>query len=176
MFMLPPLPYSYDALEPAISARTMRAHHDHHHLRYVDTLNKLVRHTDYENLSLEAVITRSALKRDHAVFNNAGQHYNHSFFWKSLSPRSMKAHVPASLKHEFKELAMGVFGSGWVWLVDNGGPRWVTTHDGVPVLSRYKPVLVVDVWEHAYYLDREYDREAYLDAIWPRLRWDVFSL
>ena len=167
-FELPPLPYAEDALEPDYTARTISFHYGKHHKTYVDTLNKLVAGTDLEGKSLEDVIMAVAGKPDkQAVFNNAAQVWNHTFFWSCMKPGGGGAPAgPIAEKIEalggwekfvedFKAAAVGRFGSGWAWLVaDNGDVKIVSTPNAeMPAAPGVTPLLVVDVWEHAYYLD-----------------------
>lgn len=170
MFRLPRLPYSYHALEPVISARTLHAHHDHHHAGYVRKLNALIQGTELEDLPLVQIIRTARRSGASSLSQVAGQHYNHSLLWPSLSPFAQEA--PGHLWPEFHRQGMSLFGSGWVWLLADGS--WHVTYNGDIIPPEANPVLVVDVWEHAYYLDYEWDREAYLRAIWPHLNWNLF--
>ena len=190
-FELPPLPYAEDALEPAYSARTIGFHYGKHHKTYVDTLNKLVAGTDLEGKSLEDVITASLDKPpQHArepVFNNAAQTWNHTFFWNSMKPGGGGApggelgdRITATFGsyekfvEDFKAAAVGRFGSGWIWLVGSFGElQIVSTRNADMPLVRTTPLLVVDVWEHSYYLDYQNLRAAYVDAFFDKLvNWD----
>ncbi len=183
--VLPPLPYEENALEPAISAHTMSFHYGKHHKGYVDNLNKLIVGTEFVDFSLEKIITETAGKADKiAIFNNAAQDWNHAFYWQSLSPKG-GGEPPAALKQEIeasfgtldackKELAataMSQFGSGWVWLVLDGGKLKVvkTSNADLPLTKGMKPLLVIDVWEHAYYLDYQNRRADYLNAVLDKL-------
>jgi Fe-Mn family superoxide dismutase len=173
---LPDLPYDYDALHPVISAATMKLHHGAHHRGYVDKLNALVKGTDLEDASLESIVERSA----GAVFNNAAQAWNHAFYWRSLRPQvrsgrpqgALAARIDADFGGRqrfcelFKAAAMGVFGSGWVWLVDAGGKLEIkpTANADTPIAHGQQPLLVLDVWEHAYYLDYQSRRLAYVEG------------
>ena len=189
-FELPPLPYAEDALEPAYSARTISFHYGKHHKTYVDTLNKLVAGTDLEGKSLEDVIMAVAGKPDkQPVFNNAAQVWNHTFFWNEHEARRRRRPRAASWAskidatfggHEqfveaFKAAAVGRFGSGWAWLVaDNGELKIVSTPNAeMPAAPGVTPLLVVDVWEHAYYLDYQNLRPGYVQAFFDSLAdWD----
>ena len=177
MFKLPDLPYAYDALEPAVSATTMRTHHDKHHKTYVDTVNKLLAESGAQAASLEAVV-RGAKGRDQKLFNNAGQAWNHGFFWESMAPNSAKPLGQfaraidsafgglAPLKEKFVAKGVGHFGSGWVWIaLENGQLTVCTTHDGDSLAAREActPILLCDLWEHAYYLDYKNDRKGFLE-------------
>ena len=186
---LPPLPYDYHALEPVISAATLKLHHGAHHRGYVDKLNAAVRGTELEGLALEEVVRRAALSGASAVFNNAAQAWNHAFFWRSLRPKA-KAGAPAGalaarlasefggygrFADAFKIAALGVFGSGWAWLVEQAGAlKIVTTSNAdTPIVHRQRPLLVIDVWEHAYYLDHQNRRDAYVSGVVDHLLdWD----
>ena len=187
-FELPPLPWAENALEPVTSARTISFHYGKHHRAYVDNLNKLVAGTDLENRSLEEVI--GAVAGDPAkvgVFNNAAQVWNHSFFWKSMKPGgggapsgALAAKIDATFGglpafvEQFKATAVGRFGSGWAWLVDDAGTlKIVTTPNAEMPAPPVKPLLTCDVWEHAYYLDFQNRRPDFVQAFWDSLvDWD----
>lgn len=173
------LPYAMDALEPAMSRQTLEYHYGKHHAGYVEKLNALIEDTEFSDLSLEDIIRKSADHLDAAVFNNAAQVFNHDMFWNSMTPggssltegefaRAVRRDFGSfeKLREEFRFSAMTLFGSGWVWLVsDSGRLRIVTTGNaGTPLLEGLDPLLVLDVWEHAYYLDVKNDRAAYVDA------------
>ena len=179
-----PLPYELNALEPYISAHTMSYHYDRHHKGYVDKLNGLIEDTPYEGLALEQIIARARVKADMGILNNALQTWNHTFLWESMSPNGgnkpdgrIKELITdeygdfATFKKQFREAALGLFGSGWVWLVDDHGAlRIITTGNAdSPVGTDVKPLLVLDVWEHAYYLDYQNARASYVDAFLDRL-------
>jgi Fe-Mn family superoxide dismutase len=173
---LPDLPYDYDALHPVISAATMKLHHGAHHRGYVDKLNALIKGTDLADASLESIVERSS----GAIFNNAAQAWNHAFYWRSLRPKvphgapqgALAARIDADFgghqrfRELFKAAAMGVFGSGWVWLVDAGGKLEIkpTANADTPIAHGEQPLLVLDVWEHAYYLDYQSRRLAYVEG------------
>lgn len=182
---LPPLPYAENALEPVISARTVDFHYGKHHQGYLDNLNKLVTGTKFADLSLEEIISRSAGQpASSAVFNNAAQAWNHAFYWQSLSP-SGGGHPPAALRQrleasfgsvdgcrtELARAAVSQFGSGWAWLVLDGDRIRVlgTANADVPLTQTLKPLLVIDVWEHAYYLDHQNRRADYVQSVLDRL-------
>lgn len=182
---LPPLPYPENALAPVISANTIGFHYGKHHKTYVDNLNKLVEGTDYACMFLEDVIMDTFSRPEtKAVFNNAAQIWNHSFYWQCLSPKG-GGEPPAALKTLIedsfgsvdackKELAaktVSQFGSGWGWLVLDKGKLSVmsTGNAEVPMTSGLKPVLVIDVWEHAYYLDYQNRRPDYVNTVIDRL-------
>ncbi len=183
--VLPPLPYPSNALEPVISARTLSFHYGKHHKDYVDKLNQLIAGTPLADLPLESLILRTAGKPDQvAVFNNAAQVWNHAFYWNSLSPeggRDMPAVLRervrksfgdiAALKDELLKAATDQFGSGWVWLVLDGEDLRVTrTGNGDdPLPQHLKPLLAIDVWEHAYYLDFQNRRADHVRAVLDKL-------
>jgi Fe-Mn family superoxide dismutase len=184
-FELPNLPYAMDALKPHISAETLEFHHGKHHAAYVNNLNNLIKGTPNEGKSLEDII-RSAPAG--GLFNNAAQHFNHSFYWKSLAPNAggePRGPVADAIKkafgsfEEFKkkftEAATTHFGSGWAWLVRkaDGSLAIETTHDaGTPLTTGGKPILTCDVWEHAYYIDYRNARPKYVEAFWHLVNWE----
>jgi len=179
MYKLPDLPYAYDALEPTISANTLHFHHDKHHAAYVTALNGLLNGDDQG--SLENVIKSAGPGK---VFNNAAQAWNHAFFWDGMSPTKttpgaeLAAAIDstfgglAGLKEKFVAEGIGHFGSGWVWLVSDasGALKIISTHDAdSPVTHGVTALLVADVWEHAYYLDYQNVRKAFLEAFFDNL-------
>ena len=183
--VLPPLPYADDALAPVISAHTISFHYGKHHKGYVDTLNTLVAGTEFADLPLEQIITKAAGKADKAaIFNNAAQIWNHTFYWNSLSPKG-GGEPPAALKHkieasfgsvdafkkEFAAAAVSQFGSGWAWLVLEDDKLKVikTANAEDPLTTGKKPLLTIDVWEHAYYLDYQNRRPDYVNAVLDKL-------
>jgi superoxide dismutase, Fe-Mn family len=189
MFQLPPLPYADNALEPVISANTISFHYGKHHKTYVDNLNNLVKGTDYESASLEKIINETAGKADRApLFNNAAQIWNHTFYWNSLKGNGggkptgkLATMIDAAFgsydnfRKELSATTVSQFGSGWGWLVVDGGALKVvkTANAEVPFTKGQKPLLTIDVWEHAYYLDHQNKRAAYVDAVIDRLlNWD----
>jgi len=183
MFKLPPLPYAYDALQPTMSADTLRTHHDKHHAKYVDTTNELLKSAPAK--SLEDVVREAAGQASQKkLFNNAAQAWNHAFFWDSMSPgagapqgglaRAIDRDLGglAALKKTFGDEGGAHFGSGWVWLAARGEKLEIlTTHDGENLLTQPEltPLLVCDLWEHAYYLDYKNDRPGYLGAWFDRV-------
>lgn len=184
MFQLPNLPYPYEALEPTISTATMRLHHDKHHARYIAVVNELTSASATNPQSLEILVREAAMEGQRKLFNNAGQAWNHGFFWQSMtgeyrapSGKLLDAVQAAfgsleALGARFKEEGAGHFGSGWVWLVAKGKTLAVTTtHDGETVITEpgVTPLLVCDLWEHAYYLDHKNDRAGFLTGWWDRL-------
>jgi Fe-Mn family superoxide dismutase len=194
---LPPLPYPKEALEPHIDALTMEIHHDRHHKAYVDNLNKAIAgNAALEAKSLDALIGNLASVPDNIrgpVRNNGGGHWNHSFFWKILAPKAggapsgkladaIKAAFGsfAEFQAKFEAAGIGRFGSGWAWLVSNGGKLEIvsTANQDNPLMGKAvagcegKPLLGVDVWEHAYYLKYQNKRADYLKAIWNVINWN----
>ena len=184
-FVLPALPYADNALDPVISANTISFHYGKHHKAYVDNLNKLVVGTEFVSLPLEKIITATAGKTDKtAIFNNAAQAWNHTFYWSSLKPKG-GGEPPATLKQKIeasfgtldackKELATAAttqFGSGWAWLVLDGDKLKVvkTGNADSPLTKGIKPLLTIDVWEHAYYLDYQNRRADYVNAVLDKL-------
>jgi Fe-Mn family superoxide dismutase len=187
--LLPPLPYADNALSPVISANTIGFHYGKHHKGYVDNLNKLIAGTEFADLPLEKIIAASAGKADKsAIFNNAAQIWNHTFYWRSLRPKgggepsaALKAKIEASFgtldacKKELATAGTTQFGSGWAWLVLEGDRLRVvkTGNAEVPITAGLKPLLTIDVWEHAYYLDYQNRRADYLNAVLDNLvNWD----
>lgn len=180
-----PLPYAYDALAPYISRRTMEFHHDKHVGTYIKNLNDLIAGREYEDMPLVEIIKVSATRdADKKVFNNAAQVYNHNFFFNSIKPNGGGA-VPSAIadafggedafRKQFKDAASGVFGSGWTWLVrDGNGLRIVTTANAdTPIAHGWQPLMTLDVWEHAYYLDYQNRRAEFIDAFLDNLvNWD----
>jgi Fe-Mn family superoxide dismutase len=185
VFTLPPLPYAQNALEPAISARTVRLHYGKHNKGYVDTLNELVAGTPFADMSLEELILATAGKPEHArIFDNAAQAWNHAFYWRSLRPagngappRALEACIDSTfgrleeLKQELGSTATTLFGSGWAWLVLDGAKLRVvkTGNAETPLTTHMKPLLAIDVWEHAYYLDFENRRADYVKRVLEEL-------
>lgn len=185
LHILPPLPYAENALDPVISTNTIGFHYGKHHKGYVDTLNKLIAGTELSNHSLEKLITETAGKADKvAIFDNAAQTWNHTFYWRSLRPKG-GGEPPAALKQRIeasfgnldackKELAMAAtteFGSGWAWLVLEADKLKVvkTANAETPLTKGVKPLLTIDVWEHAYYLDYQNRRPDYVNAVLDKL-------
>ena len=181
-FELPVLPYNIDALEPHISKNTMSFHYGKHHQAYVDNLNKLILDTDFVGLSLEEIIIQAYDKPEYAgIFNNAAQVYNHTFFWNSMTPNGggkPTADLLAKIENdfgsfdsfvkEFKNAALTQFGSGWAWLVNNPTKNKLevikTSNAITPIALGLEPIITIDVWEHAYYLDYQNKRADFVDA------------
>lgn len=189
-FTLAPLPYAHDALEPHIDTLTMQIHHGKHHQAYVDNLNKAVAGTDNENKSLEELVAEAG-SISPAVRNNGGGHWNHTFFWESLGAN--KGGAPTgkladaineafgsfdTFKEKFAAAGMTRFGSGWAWLIVKDGKLEITStpNQDNPLMDvaevKGKPILGVDVWEHAYYLKYQNRRADYLAAFWNVVNWD----
>ena len=178
-FDLPPLPYPYEALEPVISRETLQFHHDQHHRKYFDTMNQLLEKENVHAASLEDVVKHSSGK----LFNNAGQAWNHNFYWQSLSPRGGKP-SETMLKQiarafggwdrfakAFADAAVNQFGSGWAWLVNRNGKLDImaTANAESPMAHGVPCLLTIDVWEHAYYIDYRNQRERYVSAVLEKL-------
>jgi Fe-Mn family superoxide dismutase len=188
-FELPALPWADDALDPHISAKTIGFHYGKHHATYVANLNKLVEGTPLAEKSLEAIIAETAGDSSKAgVFNNAAQVWNHTFFWNSMKPGGggeptgkLREKIDASFgsfekfKEEFSTKAATLFGAGWTWLVEKGGKLEVvqTSNAANPMTESAKPLLTIDVWEHAYYLDFQNRRPDFVKTFFEHLvNWD----
>ena len=184
-FQLPPLPWQENALEPVISARTIGLHYGKHHAAYVKKLNELVAGTRYAELPLEQVITATAGNPETAkIFNNAAQTWNHTFFWDCLRPggggeppREIGKRLEdsfggiAQFREKFSQAAVDQFGSGWAWLVAKGDKLEVisTANAQTPIAMGATPLLTIDVWEHAYYVDYENRRPEFVKAVIEKL-------
>lgn len=190
-FQLPELPFALDDLEPHMSRRTLAVHHGKHHKAYIDKLNAATEGTDWEERELREVVQESYGKPElTAVFNNAAQAWNHAFFWHCLTPQGGGRPDPDGdlaqrmerdlggfdgFRRRFKEAAVGQFGAGWAWLVADAGRVDVvaTSNAETPIAHGLQPLLTIDVWEHAYYLDHLNDRSAYVDGFLDNLvNWD----
>ena len=188
-YILAPLPYANTALDPVISANTLSFHYGKHHKTYVDNLNNLLANSDLAGKSLEDIIRASAGQADKAaILNNAAQVWNHMFYWHSLKPNgggepsaALKQKIEASFgsleacKKEFAQAALTQFGSGWAWLVVDGGKIAIvkTGNAETPITKNIRHLLTIDVWEHAYYLDYQNSRADYANAILDKLiNWD----
>jgi superoxide dismutase, Fe-Mn family len=189
-FTVPDLPYDYAALEPHIDEQTMRIHHDKHHKAYVDNANAALAGTPLENASVEEVVADLSKVPDDkrtAVRNNAGGHLNHSLFWESMGPNGggapsgdLATAIDSAFgsfddfKAQLKDAGVKRFGSGWAWLVWDGSKLAIvsTANQDNPLSDGQKPLVGVDVWEHAYYLKYQNLRPAYLDAWWNTVNWD----
>ena len=186
-FQLPELPFPKDSLAPHISAETLDYHYGKHHNAYVTKLNAAIEGTEYASMSLEDIIKKS----EGGLFNNAAQVYNHTFYWNCLSPNGggnptgkIEEAINAkwgsfdSFKEAFTQSAATNFASGWTWLVkDNSGNLEIVNTDdaGCPITSGQIPVLTIDVWEHAYYVDYRNSRPNYINAYWNLVNWDFAS-
>jgi Fe-Mn family superoxide dismutase len=186
---LPDLPFAKDALAPVISANTMEFHYGKHHKAYVDNTNKLITGTDLANEALESIIKKTAGDASKiGIFNNAAQVWNHSFYWRCMKPKGGGKPVGVvadkinatwgsfeKFAEEFKNAGVTQFGSGWAWLVSDNGKLMITktANADTPIAHGLKPLLTVDVWEHAYYLDYQNRRPDYLTAFIEKLiNWD----
>ena len=192
-FELPPLPYAFNALEPHIDATTMEIHHDRHHKAYVDNANAALAGTAWENSSVEDVLTSlDQIPEDirMAVRNNAGGHYNHSLFWEIMGPDgggapggALGAAIDSTfgslddLRATVNDAGVKRFGSGWTWLVVSGGTLEVmsTPNQDTPLSEGKAPILGIDVWAHAYYLEYQNKRPVYLEAWWNVVNWDAVA-
>ena len=183
MHQMPKLPYEMEALAPLMSKETFDFHYGKHLQTYVNNLNKLIIGTPYENLELEQIVCQA----DGGIYNNAAQTWNHTFFFQLLTPKQPS--LPDDLaglltrdfgsvdqfKEDFTKAALGLFGSGWVWLVlgkDGKLSLRPTSNAGNPLKDGLKPLLVIDVWEHAYYIDYRNNRAAFIEAFWKLVDWE----
>ena len=187
VIQLPPLPFAKDALSPHISAETLEYHYGKHHQAYVNNLNQLIPGTRYENLPLEDIVRSSEGK----IFNNAAQVWNHTFYCNCLSPNAVGSPAGALLRSiekrfesfekfqkQFTESAVGLFGSGWVWLVqmpDGTLELRAASNAGTPLTTEEKPLLTCDVWEHAYYIDYRNARPKYVETFWKLANWEFVA-
>lgn len=187
-FTKPKLPYSPDALAPVISEETVNFHWGKHEQNYIDTLNSLIEGTEFQDMPLEEIIVKS----DGKIFNNASQAWNHIFYFLQFMPGGQKEPSGALLqqienqfgsfeafKEKFVEAGTGVFGSGWVWLsADDKGDLVITPASNAanPLTSGLRPLLVFDVWEHAYYLDYQNRRKDYLSKLWDIVDWSIIEI
>lgn len=178
------LPYDHDALEPYISAETLSYHYDKHHRGYVDKLNNQIADTPFAELALEDIIIKARREAEVGILQNAQQSWNHAFLWESMSPSGevvpegrIKEMIEndfgdlEGFKKQFKEASLSQFGSGWAWLVQDGGKLRIlaTGNADSPVATRVQPLLTLDVWEHAYYLDYQNERARYVDTFLDKL-------
>jgi Fe-Mn family superoxide dismutase len=184
---LPPLPYEQDALEPTISRETIEYHYGKHHQTYVTNLNNLIPGTEFENASLEEIVKKSS----GGIFNNAAQVWNHTFYWNCFSPQGGgEPEGPLAdainetfgsfgeFKKQFAKSATTNFGSGWTWLVKNGAGKLEianTSNAANPMTEGMTPLLTVDVWEHAYYIDYRNARPKYLEQVWNIVDWEFVA-
>jgi superoxide dismutase, Fe-Mn family len=181
---LPALPYAKDALAPVISAETIDYHYGKHHQTYVTNLNNLIKGTEFENSSLEEIV----MKSNGSIFNNAAQVWNHTFYWNGFKPNgggAPKGELASAIdkafgsfeefKKQFSQKAMTTFGSGWAWLVKNKDGSLTlesTSNAGTPLTSGQTPLLTIDVWEHAYYVDYRNARAKYVEEFWSIVNWE----
>jgi len=188
---MPALPYAFDALAPYISADTLKLHYKKHNKSYVDRLNTLKRGTDYNDLTLKEIVLKSSYKTnfelDRRIFNNASQAWNHAFYWQCMSAKHNQAPSKSfqkiliqnfesldAFKSQFIYMALGLFGSGWTWLVKNSDQTleiFCGDNAESPLAHGKTPLLVCDVWEHAYYLDYKNERKEYLENFWRLINW-----
>jgi len=185
-FTLPALPYSNNALEPVISSETIEFHYGKHHQAYVNNLNNLLPGTSFENSTLDEMV----MKAEGGIFNNAAQVWNHTFYWESLGAPHDKGPSGAiaeainksfgsfdTFKEKFSAAAATLFGSGWAWLVLNGDKLEIIqeSNAGNPLRKGLKPLLTIDVWEHAYYIDFRNRRPDYIKAFWTIVNWEMVN-
>ena len=185
-FELPPLPYPKDALEPVISAKTLEFHHGKHHKAYVDKLNKLIEGTPYAAMDLREIVINSKGK-DKKIFNNAAQAWNHTFFWNCMAPKPKKISNELNgvitrsfgsleeFQKKFSTQAVELFGSGWAWLVQaSSGDLEIRAlkNANTPLTYGEVPLLTLDVWEHAYYLDYQNERPKFAEKFWQIVNWE----
>lgn len=184
-FKLPELPYAQESLEPAISRQTMGFHYGKHLQTYIDNLNKLIEGTPFTEMPLEQIIKQS----DGGIFNNAAQTFNHTFYFETFSPNGQKSPEGElakaiekkwgnfeAFREEFSAAAVSLFGSGWAWLSKNADGELVITKEsnaGCPLTSGLVPLLTIDVWEHAYYLDCQNRRAEYVKKLWDIIDWSI---
>lgn len=184
LFELPALPYELSALQPHMSQETLEYHHGKHHKTYVDNLNKLTQNTEYQDMPLEEIIQQTS----GPVFNNAAQHWNHSFFWLCLTPNNssepsgtladainQKFGSFDEFKKLFSEMGAKLFGSGWTWLAKNNQGELEILNEsnaGLPLKSGKTAILTCDVWEHAYYIDYRNARPKFLENFWQLVNWE----
>ena len=184
---LPKLPYALDALEPYISKQTIEFHYGKHHQAYVNNLNKLITGTEFENATLEEIVRKSA----GGIFNNGAQVWNHTFYWNCMKPQGGQEPTGqlhdaivknfgsvAEFKEKFSNAAATLFGSGWAWLVKKEDGTLEITQEsnaGNPLRAGNTPLLTCDVWEHAYYLDKQNVRPNYIADFWKLLDWDAVA-
>jgi len=183
---LSPLPFHIDALSPHISSETIEYHYGKHHKGYVENLNKLIIGTEYEEMALDTIIKKASIG---SIFNNAAQIWNHTFYWNSLAPKAAgnprgtvgdliinKWFNFENFKNEFTDNAVTNFGSGWTWLVQksDGELEIIKTSNAETPMKQniFKPILVIDLWEHAYYIDYRNSRAKYIENFWKLVNWD----
>jgi len=188
MYTLPELPYGTRVFDPIISEEGFEYHHGKHHNAYVNNLNNLIKDSEWSEMKLEELITKSLDQQVNGLFNNAAQHFNHSFYWKCLSPNSggnptgkiaelinRDFESFEKFRNQFSETAIKLFGSGWAWLVLNpeGKLEILPYKDAhTPITNNTKPLLTLDVWEHAYYIDHRNQRPKFVEGFWEIVNWD----
>ncbi|HPR33145.1 MAG TPA: superoxide dismutase [Prolixibacteraceae bacterium] len=186
-FELPKLPYGPDALEPFISRKTLEFHHGKHHQAYVNNLNNLIAGTEFEHASLEEIVKKST----GGIFNNGAQVWNHTFYFEQFNPNGcdeprgeLKDAIEKdfgsfeSFKEQFSKAAATLFGSGWAWLVVSSDGKLEivqTSNAGNPLTENKKPILTCDVWEHAYYIDKQNLRPKYIEDFWKIIDWKIIA-
>lgn len=189
---LPELPFDKNALNPIITEETFDYHYGKHHVAYVNNLKGLVKDTEFEEMSIEEIIKKSFAEQNVGLFNNAAQHWNHSFFWNCLSPNGGKAPEGKiaelitrdfgsfeNFKEQFSTTAVKLFGSGWAWLAQNaeGKLEIIPMKDAfTPITEDKKPILTLDVWEHAYYIDYRNARPKFVEGFWEIVNWNFANL
>jgi len=186
-FTLMKLPYKENALAPVISTETIKFHHGKHHQGYINKLNGLLTETELENKPLEEIILQTT---DRSIYNNAAQVFNHNFYWNCMSDKKQSPHEVTqtfihktfesfdSFKKQFIQSGTILFGSGWVWLVQNQDKSLAirkSPNAGCPISNGEKPLLVVDIWEHAYYIDYRNNRKEYLEKWWDLINWEFVN-
>jgi len=196
-YILPALPYSYNALEPFFDEQTMRIHHTKHHQNYINNTNSILENTTFSSLSIDelmSIFNEIILENKNALRNNAGGHINHSFFWKILKtgtvlPNNLKIEIEKqfgtfdSFKEKFESVALNHFGSGWVWLVNQNGILSIvsTANQDNPLMGKLisntygYPIIGLDIWEHAYYLKYQNRRLDYIKSFWNVVNWEEAS-
>ncbi|HBK33474.1 TPA: superoxide dismutase [Fe] [Candidatus Uhrbacteria bacterium] len=189
MFSLPSLPFDSNALKEFLSKETFDYHHGKHHAGYVATLNAMIENTPWAEKTLEKII-EGTRGNTPSIFHPAAQHFNHAFFWNCLSsetqsiPESLQKRLSASFKSEneftriFTDTALALFGSGWIWLVQNPDTTLgilSTTNAETPVATSQKPLLTLDLWEHAYYIDYRNDRARFVENFWNHINWNYVT-
>ena len=188
MFELPNLPFAKDSMSDFCTAEGFDYHHGKHHAAYVSKLNAAIEGTDYSKQDLETIIKKSKEENNLPIFNNAAQHFNHSFFWESLSPESQAIAGKTltkiaenfesleNFKEKFTTAATSLFGSGWAWLVETTDGKLEilqTTNANTPLTEGKKPLLTLDVWEHAYYIDFRNARPDFIAKFWNHVNWKM---
>lgn len=190
-FNLPTLNYSKDAFKNFITEEGFDYHYGKHHQTYITNLNKLIENSEWENYNLDTIIKDAYIKNQMAIYNNAAQHYNHSFFWNCITPNSTE--MPSkqllellirdfgsleAFKEEFSNTATKLFGAGWTWLVLTPERKLeilALSNADTPIIFNKKPLLTIDVWEHAYYIDHRNARPKFIEQFWNHVNWNFVS-